>query len=460
MLFFETNKVFPANNVNTHTSKGYMKNWFNLLSKYYQRIVNSIAFYPTIIALAFMVFSIFVMRIEFNDLVIELKSNIERVLVHDSNNARLILGTIVGSLISLMVFSFSMVMIVLNRATSTLSPRVIPGLISDKFHQIVLGFYLGSIIYSLILIVNIDAPGVEFSVPSLGIFISMILAIVCMGFFVYFIHSISQKIQVDYILNDIYKLTKKELEGANHENAKKELPDTSEWITCYAKESGYLKKIDGQGLTEFCKRHEIKLQVKISIGSFVVKGYPFIVISKKLDDDVTAKLDSYFTLYTEERVSDHYLFGFKQISEIAVKALSPGINDPGTAVKAIDLLSDLLTKLMKVDEQNYVPNSEEEPLVFVRPVPFKDVMFQIIVPIREYGKKDVSVLVRLLDCIKHMIYSDIHRKRFTHLLISYVENFLTCSKEYIDNKLDRENINDRLKEINTCLEKEKQFQLL
>ncbi len=437
-----------------------MKHWMNVISKYYQRIVNSIAFYPTIIALAFMVFSIFVMRIEFNDLVIELKSNIERVLVHDSNNARLILGTIVGSLISLMVFSFSMVMIVLNRATSTLSPRVIPGLISDKFHQVVLGFYLGSIIYSLILIVNIDAPGVDFSVPSLGIFVSMILAIVCMGLFVYFIHSISQKIQVDFILNDIYKLTKKELEGVDHDNAKKELPDTSDWITCLAKDSGYLKKIDGPGLTEFCKKHDFRLNVKVSIGSFVVKEYPFIEISKELDEDVIDQLSSYFTLYTEERVSDHYLFGFKQISEIAVKALSPGINDPGTAVKAIDLLSDLLTKLMEVDEQNYIPNSEDEPLVFVRPVPFKDVMFQIIVPIREYGKKDVSVLVRLLDCIKHMIYSDIHRKRFTSLLISYVDNFLTCSEEYIDNKLDKESINDRLREINECLEKEQQFQLL
>ncbi|HBZ38677.1 MAG TPA: DUF2254 domain-containing protein, partial [Balneola sp.] len=284
-----------------------MKNWLNLLSKYYQRIVNSIAFYPTIIALAFMVFSIFVMRIEFNDLVIELKSNIERVLVHDSNNARLILGTIVGSLISLMVFSFSMVMIVLNRATSTLSPRVIPGLISDKFHQVVLGFYLGSIIYSLILIVNIDAPGVEFSVPSLGIFVSMILAIVCMGLFVYFIHSISQKIQVDFILNDIYKLTKKELEGVDHSNAKKELPNTSDWITCLAKDSGYLKKIDGPGLTEFCKKHDFRLNVKVSIGSFVVKEYPFIEISKELDEDVIDQLSSYFTLYTEERVSDHYL---------------------------------------------------------------------------------------------------------------------------------------------------------
>lgn len=423
-------------------------------------MINSIAFYPTLIALGFLIFSIFVMRVEFNDLVIDLKSKIERVLVHDPNNARLILGTIVGSIISLMVFSFSMVMIVLNRATSTLSPRVIPGLISDKFHQIVLGFYLGSIIFSLILIVNIDAPGVEFSVPSLGIFFSMILAIVCLGLFVYFIHSISQKIQVDFILNDIYKLTKKELSNVDTDIGKNEIPDTSEWTICEATNSGYLKKIDGKGLTEFCKKHEIKLKVRVSIGAFVVKEYPFIEISEDLEDEVKDQLRSYFTLYTEERVSDHYLFGFKQISEIAVKALSPGINDPGTAIKAIDLLSDLFTKLMEIDEKNYIENSEEEPLVFTSPVPFQDVMFQIIIPIREYGKNDISVLVRLLDCLKHMIYSDNQRKKFTPLLVEYVENFLVCSNEYLDNDLDRAIINGRLNEINNRLDNENAFKLL
>jgi len=437
-----------------------MKHWINLLSKFYYRVVNSIAFYPTLIAIGFLIFSIFVMRIEFNELVIELKNNIERVLVHDPNNARLILGTIVGSIISLMVFSFSMVMIVLNRATSTLSPRVIPGLISDKFHQIVLGFYLGSIIFSLILIVNIDAPGVDFSVPSLGIFFSMMLAIVCLGLFVYFIHSISQKIQVDYILNDIYKLTKKELSNVDTENAKREMPDTSEWTSCVATNSGYLKKIDGNGLTEFCKKHEIKLRVKVSIGAFVVKEYPFFEISKDLEDDIKDQIRSYFTLYTEERVSDHYLFGFKQISEIAVKALSPGINDPGTAVKALDLLSDLFAKLMTIDEKNYIQNSDGDPLVFIIPVPFHEVMFQIIVPIREYGKTDVSVLVRLLDCVKHMIYSDGHRKKFTSLLIEYVDNFLVCSNKYLDNDLDKKSVNERLKEINRRIDKKSRFDLL
>lgn len=437
-----------------------MKHWTNLISKFYYKVINSIAFYPTLIALLFLVCSIVVMSIEFNSIVIEFKSSVERVLVHNADNARLILGTIVGSIISLMVFSFSMVMIVLNRATSTLSPRVIPGLISDKFHQIVLGFYLGSIIFSLILIVNIEAPNVEFSVPSLGIFFSMLFAIICMGLFVYFIHSISQKIQVDYILNDIYKVTRKELEKVDEQEAKVEVPNTDDWIECKADDSGYIKKIDEKGLKLFCEKNDVRIKIELSLGAFVMKGYPFLKIDKDLEEEVKKDVLTHFTLYTEERISDHYSFGFKQISEIAVKALSPGINDPGTASKAIDLLSDLFIKLIFVTERNYVLDKDDEVCVFLRPLPFEELMTQIIIPIREYGKKDISIMVRLLDCLKYMLYVDQQEKRFNDLIRKFIFNLVVCSKEYINNELDKEHINKRLKVINRQLDEDKQIELL
>ena len=123
----------------------------------YIHIINSIAFYPAIITFGFLLFSFFIMRIEYTPFIIDLKKGLSPMLVNGIDDARLILGTIVGSIFSLMVFSFSMVMLVLNRASSTLSPRVIPGLITQKSHQIVLGVYMGTIVYSLILIINIHS---------------------------------------------------------------------------------------------------------------------------------------------------------------------------------------------------------------------------------------------------------------------------------------------------------------
>lgn len=127
----------------------------NRLFRLYQRIVSSIAFYPALITLGLVLLCIVSIWLEMTYLQ-AYKEDIKLGLVNNAENARLILGTLVGGIVSLMVFSFSMVMVVLNSASSTLSPRVIPSLISSRNHQFILGIYLGTIIDSLLLILTIQ----------------------------------------------------------------------------------------------------------------------------------------------------------------------------------------------------------------------------------------------------------------------------------------------------------------
>jgi uncharacterized membrane protein len=105
-----------------------------------------------------------------------------------------------------------MVMVVSNNASASLSPQVIPGLISDKGHQKTLGFSLGTILYSLLLITSIEQNSTT-RIPSLGVLISLGFGIACLGLFVHFIHSISRSIQVEYILNNLYHTTLKKLDA-------------------------------------------------------------------------------------------------------------------------------------------------------------------------------------------------------------------------------------------------------
>lgn len=178
----------------------------------YRELVSSIGFYPSMIAVLFLLFAIMTMSLEYVDFIKDIKELISVVLVDSEENARTILSTLAGSIISLTVFSFSMVMIVLNSASASLSPRVIPGLITRKSHQMVLGFYLGSIIYSIIMLININKlDGGEVAVPSLGVFFALVFGLISLALFVFFIHSISRAIQVDNVLNDLYKHTKTEM---------------------------------------------------------------------------------------------------------------------------------------------------------------------------------------------------------------------------------------------------------
>ena len=144
----------------------------------YREMINSIGFYPSVLSVGFLFFAIITMSVEYLAPVEQLKSFISVVLVDSAENARTILSTLAGSIISLTVFSFSMVMVVLNSASASLSPRVVPGLITRKSHQMVLGFYLGSIIYSIIMLININKlEGGSTAIPSIGVLFALIFSV-------------------------------------------------------------------------------------------------------------------------------------------------------------------------------------------------------------------------------------------------------------------------------------------
>lgn len=424
-----------------------MKKLNDFIYRSYRLVTGSIAFYPTLITLGFFVFSVIINLIEYESFMMELKDNLSFILVKSKEDARLVLGTLVGSIISLMVFSFSMVMVVLNRASATLSPRVIPGLITHKSNQIVLGFYLGSIIYCLILIVNIQSKETS-QAPDFGIFMAMVFGITCLAFFMYFIHSISQSIQVDNILKRIQGKTERRMESLAISETDEliDMPETSNWASLSSPDAGYIKEIKVRELTKIGSKYDLKIKLEVPIGYFLVKGYPYLKINKEPEEEVIEEIHNCFISYPQEWLDDHYLFGFKQISEIAVKALSPGINDPGTAVKAINLLSVLFIQKMQMKDKYFINDDEGNARLFFEPFGLEDLLYQNLTSIREYGKTDAIVMITLLECLKNLLYADkaclYHKTIFEH-----VESIAQSCKEHITNPLDIKKIEQLLKAI-------------
>ena len=376
------------------------------------------------------------------------------MLVNSIDDARLILGTIVGSIFSLMVFSFSMVMVVLNSASSALSPRVIPGLITQKSHQIVLGVYLGTIVYSLILIINIQSKTAEYQIPSLGILLSMLFSILCLGMFIYFIDSISKSIQVDNILQRIFLKTKYQIEKAGIAKKPFEMPNTDGWQTVPAASTGYLKQVEYGKLRKVCESNDITVEITENLGFFFVSGFPIAKVSKAVSEEIERDIRNCFIFYIEEHISDHYLFGFKQISEIAVKALSPGINDPATAIKAIDMLSILFIDKMGMNERNYIVDPDEKLLIFFKAPTLEELLFINLTPIREYGKQDATIMLKILESLKNLAYADRVDQQYQGLLTKYMQSMILSAVKNITNDLDIEQIDALIDRINHVLGKD------
>lgn len=427
-----------------------MKHIWNTLKNSLHRTTSSIAFIPTLFAISGLTLSFVIAALEYESWALDFKEKIDFLLITNLDNGRLILGTLVASTISLMVFSFSMVMIVLSQASSSLSPRVLPGLISNKPHQIILGFYLSTILFTLIMIINFQSEG-DYKIPSLGILISMILGTTSLTLFIYFIHSISKSIQVETILHNIFKSTLHQIEQRDQADAQQQIqiPDQGDWLDICTKQAGYLKKVNNQDLLLLAEEHEFQLSICTHISQFLIEGYPFLKVNakQKLSGKIIDKIMDCFIFYFDDEVENHYIFGFKQVSEIATKALSPGINDPGTAIKALDLLSVLFIRLMAINESVVSMGKDEKPRIFHSPLKLEELIFHNLIPIREFGKKDVLVMVKLLEVLKNMVFTDLKEGKYTEPLLNTIHSCIQSADASLKNSLDREEINSFIRSI-------------
>ncbi|ASM54126.1 hypothetical protein PNIG_a2066 [Pseudoalteromonas nigrifaciens] len=420
----------------------------------YREMINSIGFYPSLLSIAFLTFAVITMSVEYMPIIEKLKSFISVVLVDSAENARTVLSTLAGSIISLTVFSFSMVMVVLNSASASLSPRVVPGLITRKSHQLVLGFYLGSIIYSVIMLININKlENGAMAIPALGVLFALIFGLISLGLFVFFIHSISRAIQVDNVLNGLFSQTKNEIKTiikSQQEAPLKNLPDFTDWHSINSQTEGYYKGVHTDKLCALLSAEEIELYITVKQGYFTVKGYPFLKCNKDIssNDELIDKILSCFIFYIEEYISDHYRYGLTQISEIAVKAMSPGINDPGTAVKAIDMLSILLIKRLSISDINYsFKHSKDTPLLYIHETRFDELLHDNFTPLRNYAKGDAYVMTNVLEAFKNILFVAHENSAARESLFNYLNAIVDDINEHVTNEYDRQEINNMLKSI-------------
>lgn len=220
-------------------------------------------------------------------------------------------------------------------------------LLSEKHHQIILGFSSGTILYAMVLSMAI-AGGGETSFPKLGASIGIFFSIGCVLLFIYFIHSVSQSIHINYILHRVFIRTKTSFidQDKTHAKAGLSTTDFSEYASYSAENTGYLRQPNFDKLLKYCASLNLKIHIEKIPGQFVYKGDTLFKYSVD-SDELSAKKVSHFFVINEEVPLDVPEVGFKHLVEVAVKAMSPAINDPGTARTAINYLTQLFILRME-----------------------------------------------------------------------------------------------------------------
>lgn len=377
--------------------------WFRIT---YNRIRTSIAFIPGIVALLFLILSFAMVQFDFSEPGKSIKSNAHWLTLKDASTARSIISAIVGGLISLTVFSFSMVMILLNQAASQMSNRILDKLIGNRFQQIVLGFYIGTIVYALFLLSTIRDINSGIYVPAISTYFLITLTIVDIFFFIYFLHYVTQSVKYETIIHRIHDTTRKSLEkGCTSKSEKLIRPNFADSFQIMAYRSGIYQGFAVEGLLEFSKKEEITFSILYPPGTFVLERTPLLEINcgESPGKEFEKKLSTLINIHSGQDINSNAYYGFRQLMEVAVKALSPGINDPGTAILSLQALGDLL--MFRISNYPIPETRSNDGLgrIIHKDRSFDEIFMDCVYPIWDYGKADRLVLKELEHVLTQLL---------------------------------------------------------
>ncbi len=379
--------------------------WNNIITwliKRYQRIVNSIAFYPALIALFFLALSYLMITFDFSEAGKHFKSQLHWLSLKDATTARSIISSIVSGVISLAVFSFSMVMIILNQTASQMSNRILDKLIGNRFQQVVLGIYIGTIVFALFLLSTIRDVNSGIYIPAISTYALIALTIADIFLFIYFLHFITQSVKYEVIVNRIYKDTQAAMQKLCTEQEEPiDYNETTEH-TIIAGTAGIYDGFSERSLLNICEANDCTLQIKTIPGTFVWQDAGIIQVSKQLSEKTISEIQNALEINIGEEIEDNFLYGFRQLTEVAMKALSPGINDPGTAIQCLYALSKLFAFRLCHFPSTTVMNKQNEVRIrFCQPT-FEEIFCMNILPIWDYGQEDRKIQHEMLRMLTNI----------------------------------------------------------
>ncbi|MBN8209214.1 DUF2254 domain-containing protein [Bacillus sp. NTK071] len=368
-----------------------------------------------------------------------------------------ILSTLVSSMLTMTTITFSTIMVVLTTYLSNFSPRTLQNFITDRITKRVLGIFVGGVIYFIILLLLIEQSNKD-TVYIAPVF-AVVYAIICVAYFVFFIHHVSNWILVGNLIQHITNNTLATIDRAylDFEEANEgEVASWDSWeldeikmkspTTIRASRSGYLQNVDISDLIRLATNQDLIVRLEKDIGEYVDEGTIIFSYWSSTAKPDPSKLLNTLSLGTERTTDQDIEYGIQKLVEIALRAISPGINDPNTAINCINRLGKVLSRL----GQKHIP----EPLyhdknknlrVITKPVTYSRYLYKSFYQIRHYAREDVSVLASILQSLE--IAAD-GNKHDTHETIWEFGQFVIRGFDpNVLDEFDHRYINEKLKKL-------------
>ncbi len=325
--------------------------------------------------------------------------------------ARGVLSAIAGGIITVTGIVFSITIVTLRLAAQQFTPRILREFTSDRGSQATLGVFTATFVYALLVLRGVRSAGEPDGpfVPALSVTIALGLALISIGFLIFFISHIATEIQAAAAIDRVMRGLLSRIDhlfpesvGRGRGRTTVEMPVPAEAPAVVSAEgAGYVQTVDDEALFSRADGG-LLIRMEAGVGAFVVPDTPLVSVwpAAAVDAELGEALRQAFVLGRERTPHQDVEFGFIELADIAVKALSPGVADPTTATICIDRLSEALVALGRREFPPGVRTGRDGRIcVIARHTDFERVVTLSIDPIRRYADADAGVLRRLLEAL-------------------------------------------------------------
>jgi uncharacterized membrane protein len=375
-----------------------------------------------------------------------------------TDGAYTILSTVAGSMITVAGVTFSVTMVALSLASSQFGPRLLVNFMRDTGNQFVLGTFVSAFLYCLLALGNVH--GEQSIPPAVSTTIGVVMASAGIWVFIYFMHHVSSTIRAEHVVDVVAQDVAEALVKFSERHRASDFSDNEQinWSDenvdfVRSPCSGYLQAIDENKLLELAESWDTVIKLTHRPGQFVNCGEILLRIeASEKSSSVAEQFNDYFIIGRSRTDEQDPEYGIFQLVEIAVRALSPGVNDPNTAVACLDWLGSALCLISdKPLPEPYRTDGNGALRLICNPITFEGLVRSAFEQIRQNAYAIPAVSIRMMEVFQSISDSVSNAER-QKVLLNQADLLLQGSLETNMQSLDERDLKLRYEKVKSSLQ--------
>jgi len=380
-----------------------------------------------------------------------------------ATSARNSLPLLASAMITVAGVVFSITIVALSITSSQFGSRILRNFMADRVTHVTIGSLLGTSVYCILVLRDISTTTGQQLVPNISVFVALVLSLTSIGVLIYFVHHVGLSVQAQHIVSRLAQEFDASMEaiypqqiGQSSEDAVQAANLHVQWqrlgddaSILLADCEGYIQGFDQQRLLHAAQSHDVVIELLRQPGDFLEQGSPLARVWPAGDDEdsLSANLNEAVLVGSIRTPRQDVECSAHELVEIAVRAHSPGINDPYTASACIDRLAAGLGRLAERELLSPLRADDQGQLrIIARPVAFDHVLNVAFNQIRQYARQWPAILLRLLDGM-HNIAEHVQSFQDAKAIERQVEMIGRAAADAVPEPLDRDDVLNRQKQV-------------